>query len=249
VRFDGVPQRPVRLAARPWDTGGIFSLMMRSDDVQSVFERAIALGWWAESEPIAFSFAGSQLRNVVLTGPHGINIALYERSSPPFTAFPLGPISRGFNSMRMVRDQRASMAFYRGKLGYNVVFDTDFLDPRPQFSNFSLPRNYTTSIVRRAAAMHPTSGETGRVEVMQFVGFEGRDFSAHAAPPNLSILSLRHPVTNLAAYRARLTARGVATAYEARAVRVAGAGSIDLVAVRDPDGNLTEFYEALVPSR
>ncbi|HZG46254.1 MAG TPA: VOC family protein [Allosphingosinicella sp.] len=244
VRFDGVPQRPVRLAARPWDTGGIFSLMMRSDNVQSVFDRAIALGWWAESEPIAFAFAGSQLRNVVLTGPHGINIALYERSSPPFTAFPLGPISRSFNSMRMVRDQRAAAAFYRGKLGYNIVFETDFLDPQPQSSNFSLPRNLTTSIVRRAAALHPTSGETGRVEVMQFVGFEGRDLSRHASPPNLGILSLRHPVSNLQAYRAQLRARGVVIAYEATAVRISGVGSADLIAVRDPDGNLTEFYQA-----
>jgi catechol 2,3-dioxygenase-like lactoylglutathione lyase family enzyme len=244
VRFDGVVQRPVRLAARPWDTGGIFSLMMRSDNVRSVFTRAIAAGWWAESEPIDFSFAGSQLTNVVLTGPHGINIALYERSSPPFTAFPLGAISRGFNSMRMVRDQRAAVAFYRSKLGYNPVFDTDFLDPQPQFSNFSLPRNLTTSIVRRAAALHPTSGETGRVELMQFVGFEGRDLSAHAVPPNLGILSLRHPVSNLAAYRARLAQSGVEITYEASAVPVPGAGVIDLIAVRDLDGNLTEFFQA-----
>ncbi len=33
VRFSGVEQRPIRPAARPWDTGGIFSIMVRSDDV------------------------------------------------------------------------------------------------------------------------------------------------------------------------------------------------------------------------
>jgi hypothetical protein len=34
---------------------------------------------------------------------------------------------------------------------------------------------------------------TRRAEVMQFVGFEGRDLSVHLVPPNLGILSLRHP--------------------------------------------------------
>ncbi|GAB4473014.1 MAG: hypothetical protein OHK0018_03100 [Erythrobacter tepidarius] len=43
VRFDGATgQRPIRLAARPWDTGGIFSIMLRSDDVQAMFDAAIA---------------------------------------------------------------------------------------------------------------------------------------------------------------------------------------------------------------
>jgi catechol 2,3-dioxygenase-like lactoylglutathione lyase family enzyme len=243
IRFDGVPQRPIRLAARPWDSGGIFSVMVRSDNVEALFNDAIRLGWWAESEPIGFSFGGSDLKNVVLTGPHGINLAVYERSKPPFTAFPLGRISRGFNSMRMVRDQPASLAFYRDKLGFSTVFNTDFVDPAPQSSNFSLPRNYTTSIVRRAAALHPTTGETGRIEVMQFVGFEGKDVSNHALPPNLGILSLRYPVDNLPAYRAKLVRQSVRVDYEAKGVAVTGLGRIDVLAVRDPDGNLTEFYQ------
>ncbi len=83
IRFSGAAQRPIRLAARAWDTGGIFSIMVRSDNVQHVFDRAIAMGWWAESEPIRFRFGASDLSNVVLTGPHGINLALYQRHSPP----------------------------------------------------------------------------------------------------------------------------------------------------------------------
>lgn len=244
VRFDGVVQRPIRLAVRPWDTGGIFSIMVRSSDVQTVFDKAIALGWWAESEPIGFQFKGSDLRNVVLTGPHGINLALYQRLSPPFTAFPVGAISQGFNSMRMVRDQRASLAFYRDRLGFDTVFDADYLDPAPQPSNFSLPKNLTTTIVRRSAALDPATGEIGRIELMQFVGFDGRDASALASPPNLGILSLRYPVSGLAAYARSIVAKGVAPAYRAARVRIGGLGAVDLVAVRDPDGNLTEFYQA-----
>lgn len=247
VRFDGVPQRPIRLAARPWDAGGIFSIMIRSSDAQGVFDRAIERGWWAESEPIAFVFKGSDLRNVVLTGPDGINIALYQRVSPPFTDYPVGLMSKGFNSMRMVHDQRASVAFYRDKLGFTPAFDADYVDPQPQSSNFSLPRNLTTSVVRRAAALSPGTGEIGRVEVMEFVGLDGKALGGGASPPNLGIISVRYPVANLAAYAATVRAKGVATVYAGRAIPVDGLGRIDAFAVRDPDGSLTEFYTASVP--
>jgi catechol 2,3-dioxygenase-like lactoylglutathione lyase family enzyme len=243
VRFDGVPQKPIRLAARPWDTGGIFSVMVRSDNVQALFDRAIASGWWAESEPIGFRFGGSVLKNVVLQGPHGFNLAVYERTSPAFTAFPLGAISQGFNAMRMVKNQRAAVAFYRDKLGFAAVFDSDYRDPTPQPSNFSLPQNLTTSVIRRAAALQPTPGETGRVEVMEFVGLTGRDFSAAAEPPNLGIMSLRYPVRDLAAYRRQLETRGVTIAFAAEGLKVAAIGRASLIGVRDPDGAITEFYE------
>lgn len=243
VRFTGVTQRPVRIAARAWDTGGIYSVMVRSNDVQTLFARAIALGWWAESEPIAFTFGASDLRNVVLQGPDGFQLAVYERKSPLFTAFPTGLISQGFNSMRMVRDERASVGFYRDKLGFAQVFDSDYRDPAPTPNNFSLPHNLTTSVVRRASAMQPVDGETGRVEVMQFVGLTGKDASAFASPPNLGTLSVRYPVAGLAAYRARLTAKGVPIAYEGDRVTISGLGRASIFSVRDPDGALTEFYE------
>jgi catechol 2,3-dioxygenase-like lactoylglutathione lyase family enzyme len=243
VRFGGVAQRPVRLAARAWDTGGIFSVMVRSDNARALFDRAIAMGWWAESEPVAFSFGSSSLVNVVLQGPDGFNLAVYERRSPPFTAFPLGAISQGFNSMRMVRDQRAAVRFYREGLGFEPVFDSDYRDPAPGPNNFSLPWNLTTSVVRRASALQPQAGETGRVEVMEFQGLKGRDFSAGARAPNLGVLSVRYPVQGLAAYRRRLAERGVTEAQAAARVPLPGLGTADLVAVADPDGALTEFYE------
>jgi catechol 2,3-dioxygenase-like lactoylglutathione lyase family enzyme len=246
VRLSGTRQRPIRRAARPWDTGGIFSIMVRSDDAEALFDAALDLGWWAESEPISFDFGGSKLRNVVLTGPHGINIAVYERVDPPFTAFPVGRISRAFNSMRMVRDQKTSLAWYRETLGFGLLFDSDYVDPAPQVSNFSIPINLSTAIPRRAAVVQPVPGETGRIELMQFVGFAGRDFAEHASLPNLGIISVRYPVDGLVAHRAQLEARGARIAYAANGVAIGGIGKVDLLAVRDPDGNLTEFYE---PSR
>jgi catechol 2,3-dioxygenase-like lactoylglutathione lyase family enzyme len=244
VRWTGVEQRPIRRAARAWDTGGIYSIMVRTDALQTVYERALAMGWWAESEPIDFTFGGSTLRNVVLTGPQGINLALYERVSPPFTAFPVGAISQAFNTMRMVRSKPAARNWFAQKLGFGLVFDSAAAPKVRARSNFGIPLNYTTTAWRNAAALVPVPSETGRVEVMQIDGFEGSDLSAHALPQNLGIVSVRFPVTGLDRYRGELGARGVAIAYEARGVPVGGLGRIDLFAVRDPDGAITEFYEA-----
>ena len=245
IRFANVPQRPIRRATRAWDTGGIFSIMVRSDNVPELFEQAIGLGWWAESEPVRFSFGQSDLRNVVLTGPHGINLAVYERLSPAFTAFPVGRISQAFNSMRMVRNRPKARAFYEQKLGFSVLFDSNQEPSEPAPSNFGIPFNYTPQIKRAAVALQPVPGETGRVEVMQIEGFTGGDVSAHASPPNLGILSVRFPVRDLTAYRAALASKSVTLSYQADAIPVAGLGTVNLLAVRDPDGNITEFYEAV----
>jgi catechol 2,3-dioxygenase-like lactoylglutathione lyase family enzyme len=246
VRFTGVEQRPIRLATRAWDTGGIYSIMVRSDNVPALFDAAIKLGWWAESEPVRFQFGQSDLRNVVLTGPHGINIAVYERISPAFSAFPVGRISQAFNSMRMVRDKGVARDFYRDMFGFSVLFDSGFEPAEPAKSNFGIPLNYTPTIKRAAAALQPVPGETGRVEVMQIDGFTGGDVSTFASPPNLGIISVRYPVEDIAAFRAKLIASGVPIAYERSGVKISGIGGIDevsILAVRDPDGNITEFYE------
>jgi catechol 2,3-dioxygenase-like lactoylglutathione lyase family enzyme len=242
VQFKGIEQQPIRPSARPWDTGGIFSLMVRSDDVNRLYRDALQMGWWAESPPVRFQFGTSDLNNVVLTGPHGINVAAYERISPPFSAFPVGRISQAFNTMRMVRNQPEAKAFFE-RLGFSARFDADFEPLEPSWSNFSIPLNFTPIIRRKAAALQPHDGEWGRVEVMQIVGFEGRDHSELAQAPNLGILSVRYPVQNLAGYRATLSKRGITSFYSAAGVPIAGIGTVEIFAVRDQDGSLTEFYE------
>jgi catechol 2,3-dioxygenase-like lactoylglutathione lyase family enzyme len=244
VRVTGVAQRPIRRAVRAWDTGGIYSVMVRSDNVPALFDQALGMGWWAEAQPVRFTFGKSDLRNVVLTGPDGLNIAVYERVSPAFTAFPVGRMSQAFNSMRMVKDKPAARAFYEKQLGFALVFDSSYEPPEPTPSNFSIPLNYTPIIKRDAAALQPVPGETGRIEVMNLTGLKGLDMSEYAHLPNLGIISVRYPVEGLAAYRAQIEARGVIIEYEGKAIRLGGIGTVNLIGVRDSDGNITEFYES-----
>ncbi len=125
------------------------------------------------------------------------------------------------------------------------MFDSANEPAEPAFSNFGIPYNLTPRIPRAAAALQPVPGETGRVEVMQIEGFTGRDLSAFAVPPNLGIIAVRYPVRDGPAYQALLRQRGIEPAFSGQAVTIAGlapASRVGLFAVRDPDGNLTEFY-------
>ncbi|MCC5867886.1 MAG: hypothetical protein JJU27_05190 [Gammaproteobacteria bacterium] len=243
VRYAGVEQRAVRVGARAWDTGGYFSIMMRAKDLDRVYADALALGWHAESEPVRFDFPPSVLANVVLKGPDGINVALYERLSPPLEAFwDFERLSQPFNAMQMVADIEPADAFFTGLLGMAHFWADDFLDPEPGPNNFGLPQNLTTEIPRRTRILSPSPGETGRLELMQFVGLDGRNLAERAAPPNLGILSVRYEVADADAAHARFTAAGGQAWRAPATVEVAPYGRLRMFAVRAPDGAIVEIY-------
>lgn len=248
VRFNGVDQKPVRVGARAWDTGGYFSLMMRAHQLDSVYADALALGWLAESEPVEFNFAPSVLKNVVLKGPDGINIALYERLQPaldPFWQFER--LSQPFNAMQMVADIDRADAFFTDVLGMTHFWAGDFLDPEPGPNNFGLPQNLTTTIARRTRILQPRPGETGRLELMEFAGLVGRDLSERATPPNLGIVSVRYPVADLEASKAVIEAAGGVIWRGPTELELPPYGRVGLLALRAPDGAIVELFAPVAP--
>ena len=250
VRFNGVEQMPIRVGARAWDPGGYFSLMMRARGLDAVYADALALGWLAESEPVQFVFPPSVLGNVVLKGPDGINIALYERLEPPLDAFwQFERLSQPFNAMQMVADIERADAFFTGVLGMEHFWAGDFLDPEPGPNNFGLPQNLTTEIPRRTRILQPRPGETGRLELMQFAGLDGRELGERAQPPNLGILSVRYPVPDINAAQARIEAAGGTVWRGPAVVDLAPYGAVDILAVRAPDGAIVELFSPVNADR
>jgi len=250
VRFKGAEQIPVRVGARAWDTGGYFSLMMRAHGLDAVYADALALGWMAESEPVRFEFPPSVLANVVLKGPDGINVALYERLQPALDAsWQFGRVSQPFNAMQMVADIERADAFFKDLLGMQHFWAGDYLDPEPGPNNFGLPQNLTTKIPRRTRILQPRPGETGRLELMQFEGLDGRDLSERAQPPNLGILSIRYPVADVDAALAMIEAAGGSAWRGPADVELAPYGRVRLLAVRAPDGAIVEMFSELARDR
>jgi catechol 2,3-dioxygenase-like lactoylglutathione lyase family enzyme len=246
IELRGVAQRMIRPHAQPWDTGGIFSIMTRSADLEANLRAAERLGWLAYNEPYDFGFGDLQLRNVVLRGPDGLNVAIYEWTKPRRTDVQPGVVSKAFNSMQMVRDLAVARRFCVEQLGFEVLQEGAFLDAENRPTNFALPVSHATKIPRNYVILLPpgASKETGRVELMEFRGFEGRDLSANTSLTHLGIVALRFPVPDVEAAYARVVAKNGAP--QVRAIQkmpMPPFGVARAFTVRSPDGAFLTFFE------
>lgn len=249
IEFRGVPQVQIRSSAQPWETGGIFSLMTRARDIDGVFARARRLGYAGFSDPIYFDYKGVRLKNMVLRGPDGVNLAIYQREVPKLEGWTtIRGLSSPFNAMQMVRNRETSRAFWLEVMGYTSLSDAEFLDDKPGENNFALPANLVTSVSRRHSIMGKgvaglaDGAGTRQVELMQFVGLEGRELGARAVFPNLGIVALRFPTANLAPYRERAANHGTADCTVTTA-RIQGWGRVQVCDLRSPDGVIAELLQ------
>jgi len=243
-RFDGVDQQLIRPGAQAWDQGGLFSLMVRSEEAADVADAAHARGWSVFNQPQIFEFGPLTIKNVVVRLPDGANLAVYSRVSPPVEGWDdLEGFSYPFNTMAMVHDITAERRFFEQGLGFSPFWEGDYIDAREVDTNFAMPNNLSVEIPRRTAILQQREGEDGRIELMQFVGLEGADFSERAVPPNLGLLGVRLPVDDLGAALERFDAAGIAPAAGPQTRTLSPYGPIDWAAVRSPSGILVEIYE------
>jgi hypothetical protein len=196
IEVQGISLLPGRASAMPWDTGGIFSVMARTRNLEAMLYRLPALGLTSFSDPYDLTFGGRTLRNAVIRSPDGAHVAVYERVNDDSVAPASGGLARPFNSMQMVKSRDTTEAWFAG-LGYQSLLRGTFIDPTPTATNFNVPRNLSTSVPRHYAIMVPQGAETehGRVELMQFEGIEGTDRSARTRVPALGWLTLVFPAT------------------------------------------------------
>ena len=252
IRFLGVPaQVQIRSGAQAWEPGGIYSLMTRSRDTDAAFARHVALGYGGVSDPIFFDYQGVQLKNVVLRGPDGVNLAIYERVKPPLTGWTtIRGLSSPFNAMQMVRDRDRARDFYVRVFGYEALSNAEFLDPKPGPNNFGVPANLVTSVSRRHAILGIGVAGLGdgagarQMEVMQFVGLEGRDLADRARIPNYGIAALRFPTARLDE-RVRAAREGGYEVGPVSEATIDGWGRVRVADVRSPDGATVQLVEAV----
>lgn len=248
VELSNVTQEIIRPNAQAWDTGGIFSVMTRSADIELNKLEAEETGWTAFNEPYDFGFGDLKLRNIVLRGPDGVNLAIYEWVQPKRDDVPApGAVSKAFNSMQMVADIETTKEFYVDTLGFSIYQQGSFSDPENRPTNFALPVNYATEIPRDYAILIPESADdaAGRVELMQFRGFEGRNFSDRASLSNLGVATLMFPTSNLNAKATELREKGVPFARERQIISLPPFGKAEAFTIASPDGVLLTFFELM----
>jgi len=248
IRYNDGQAPIVRANAQAWDTGGIFSLMTRSADATVNLRTAERLGWQAYNEPYQFEFGELSLLNLVLRGPDGLNVAVYEWLAPPLPDAPAADtLSKAFNSMQMVADMAVARRFYVEQLGFEVIAEGEFMDPTDRPTNFALPVNFATRIPRAYCILIPPGADraAGRVELMAFPGFQGRDLSSRVSPVARGIQSLRFPVSNLDQRLSEVRTNGAPIIFGPAELPMEPFGTARAFTTQSPDGAWLTFFETL----
>jgi len=252
VAFKGAKQERIRAGAMPWDTGGIFSLMLRARDLINVKDGLLDRGFTMVADPVTFDYNGQILTNIIFRGPDGVSFGVYERVTPPLTGWPhVKKFSQPFNCMQIVRSRDATRDFHRDVLGFGAFVDNDARNAKPTDSNFGFPKNLTTQYVTKAAIMHPRGRldakerDNGRVELIEWDGFDGRDLAARAVAPNFGALMLRWCVTDAKAAHDQIKAKGVSIYRPLASLFAAPYGDLVTFSVRTPDGVIYELFSPL----
>ncbi|MEM8816052.1 MAG: hypothetical protein AAGE85_09500 [Pseudomonadota bacterium] len=247
VRFEGAgPRQPMRPGSRAWDTGCYFSLMVRMKDMQSVYDDAISLGWWTETPITYLEFGESKLNVVIFQGPDGLQVQAYERLSPalPAAVGDFERMTRPFNIMQMVRDRDAAYSFFTDILGFATFYNgKPYVAEQPEYMPLGIPYNLTTSVRYRAGIVYPTPGEFGRMEMIEIMDLDGRDYSEGCRAPNLGILAVRFEVDSLDELAETLHVRGGEELGGIVDLELMPYGGFAAVSVYTPDGALIQFIE------
>lgn len=243
IEISNVEQRRIRSNTQAWDTGGIFDLNVRVRDMAQKSVQLQALGWQSDTAPLSFEFGPFEVTEWIVKSADGVGFALIERIKPTLEGWPhLKEFSRIFNSTQVVKDINVSLAFYREVLGFKSYLEHRGASKSAAPNVLGLPHNIATEIERSVYILHPEGLNEGSVELLQFHGATGKDVSALARPPNIGIVTLRFPVSNLPALIDKLKAHHVDL--QARTtMTLAPYGKVDVIAIKSPDNTWLEFYQ------
>lgn len=246
VTLTGISQEMIRADDRPWDSGGWFDLDVRVKNMPAIHKMLQTRGWQGDSPPIHYTFGPFEVVEWLARGPDGVRIAFIERINPPLTDWPpFDTISHAFNATTIVRDMKASRAFYEDALGMKPYRQSNEVSHAPEANVLGLPQNIATMVARDVAILHPQGTNAGSVELMQFVGATGSDLSPRTAPSNLGISALRFPIAKMDRFLSEMQAKGIRIEAGPVVMTVAPYGRINIAAITSPDGARLEFFEVI----
>ena len=203
IQLGNVPQQiQMRSSCAIWDTGGIFDFNIRVKDVEATFCKLQRQGWQGMTDPKVFVFGQFRVMEVVMKSFDGEIVALIERILPPLEGFPNLKISSHiFNSTQIVQNMAQSYKFYSDILGFK-----EYLHHRSAATNdgtnvIGLPKSLALTIVRNVYILHPEAINDGSIELMEIENLAGENRGKHCRLPNLGILTLRFPVSDLSAFK------------------------------------------------
>lgn len=230
----------MRLDSQAWDTGGIYDINIRARDLDAAASKLRRIGWQAKAPVNQFSFGPFVVKEWIVRSPDGFELALIERIKPELKGWPLmKAMSRSFNSTQIVKDMSTSMHFYEKVLGFQRYLEHKGASKVAGPNVLGMPQNSARQVEREIYILSPDKSNEGSIELLQFHGLDGADYSQTSHFPNLGIGLLRLPVENIEALQVHLIENQVEFIH-----RVKTLGSEKKMVVKAPEGAWLEFYES-----
>lgn len=247
VKFHGTDQRRIRGGAMPWDTGGIFDLYVYVDDVDSTYAALRARGWQGYTEPVGYVLGPFDISESIMRGPNSESLVLMQRNAPPYDKAAFGAdegFGYPFNAALIVSDYDAHRVFFEEQLRWDKHLGGKSASNAPGENPMGLPLDLAQEAPRvfQAYANNPDS-RTGSIQILAMPDVAGRSFADRAKAPNLGLLALRVPVSDLDRWRRDFESRGGKIAAEPSHLALPPYGSVRMLGVTAPEGAIIQFFE------
>jgi catechol 2,3-dioxygenase-like lactoylglutathione lyase family enzyme len=211
IQFGDGKHRTVRGHARPFDTGGLFDLNVRVNDVDAAFARLEAQGGHGIAEPTQFQFGPFLVKESPVAVKGGYVIALIERLAPKLPPEQQPKYVSGVHQIvAVVKDYETPRRVLVDVLGFAVQTEMADPTPSPGTNILGLPNNLAMQSIVKLGIFRPGPEGTGVFELLSFDGATGEDLSHRACAPNRGILSARYRVADLGEMVKRLQHAGMA---------------------------------------
>jgi catechol 2,3-dioxygenase-like lactoylglutathione lyase family enzyme len=246
VVVTGADQRQIRPDDQAWESGGVSALDLRVIDMEATCAALHARGWRAPSGPVRYRAYGVEVVQWAPVSPDGVRLSFIQRIAPPLIGWSeLKLWSRAANAAIVTADMARARELFGSRLGMREASHTDTIGgdgPNVMGLPWTLARG--TPIDIRGYTGGADGGSA--VELISMPQAAGRDFSAHARPPNLGIAALRVRVADADDALAGLRARGLAQQTSATRLRIDPYGSCRGFAIEACDGVRLEFFASRV---
>jgi len=248
VSFTGEQAQRVRgVDSKPWDSGGLWLFNTRTKDNET---RSAALAKARYPSPRGvhtFEFEFLTVKEVIHTGPDGMNISMIEQLAPvidPPEPYPL--MSRAFNATIVCKDFEKTRAFFVDGLGFKPWIETTWHRENEGLNLVAPREDFDAMDSMDVTIIHPTGDNYGSIELLGYNGdFERKDFSAQAAPPALGNLMLRFFAPDLDGFLRKIERNGITPLYSVARYELAPYGIVETAVIESPDGVWLEFISVV----
>jgi hypothetical protein len=231
----------IRPGGRWWDTGGLFNFNVFFRDLEGAQQALRKYGWSANNLVSTYERPNASGKTMMMSGPDDVVMSFQQRLSQPMTGWPnfegASHIEVGY---QIVTDINAWNDFYTKVLGFasfGGVRETK--SDKPIGPNvYGLPHNAVGLTDGWQANVKFRDKHEQSLGARQFTNATGYDFTARANPPNLGIMTVRVPVSDILAIRERILAAKGDMPSDVQIVRLAPYGAVRALAVRSPGSGM-----------